>query len=347
MVSLLVAELDADASSNKLQHLVKYIFSGGNFIAKEKILSVPMVKEDAKGSFVRFDSGDNKIYRNRYVVTGIGNIIDTKNKKLLLTEKDQFVKFEGDSVVFFTNDIFKGKYYSVYNLKTETYSKVNDLLYNPIPGRDIEFVPVGKLFQIWMYDANGKKKILVNDAGETDALDKKQKYPPVFWLDNDNFIYAKTSWTRAEIIEVDCYFGSELKICEINSIPRFSYASHFSRDSENNIIYSCAGGDFMIDVKSKRATKNIFQNVGNGFAIEEEENPTYGRRVQFFSTDIGKYWTNQSSTKTIFGHLAIPFDIVIQNQRYPQGVAVWNSHTKQWKELEGTDSATVIGWVEE
>ena len=147
-MSLLIAEFDANASSNKLQHLVKYIFAEGNFVTKEKILSVPMQQEGVKGSFVRFDLGENKIYRNRYVVTGIGNIIDIKNKKLLLTEKHQFVQFKGDSVVFYTNDIFKGKYYSVYNLKTEMYSRVNDLLYNPILGKDIEFAPNGKNFQM-------------------------------------------------------------------------------------------------------------------------------------------------------------------------------------------------------
>ena len=95
-MSLLIAEFDANASSNKLQHLVKYIFAEGNFVTKEKILSVPMQQEGVKGSFVRFDLGENKIYRNRYVVTGIGNIIDIKNKKLLLTEKHQFVQFKGD-----------------------------------------------------------------------------------------------------------------------------------------------------------------------------------------------------------------------------------------------------------
>ncbi len=346
-MSLLIAEFDANASSNKLQHLVKYIFAEGNFVTKEKILSVPMQQEGVKGSFVRFDLGENKIYRNRYVVTGIGNIIDIKNKKLLLTEKHQFVQFKGDSVVFYTNDIFKGKYYSVYNLKTEMYSRVNDLLYNPILGKDIEFAPNGKNFQILMYDISGKKKVLVSDAGEVDALDKKQKSPPVLWLDNDNFIYAKISWTRAEIMEVDCDFMFEKKICEINSIPRFSYTSAFFRDSENNIVYSCAGGNFTINLKEKKVSKNVFENAGNGFVVESEENAAYGRKIQFHSQEIGKYWTNYSKPKTAKGHFAIPFDMVVKDERYPLGVAVWCSLTKKWKELDGTEGATIVGWMEE
>jgi len=169
------------------------------------------------------------------------------------------------------------------------------------------------------------------------------------WLDNDNFIYAKLSLTRntAEIMHVDCDFASEEKICEITSIPRHDYASSFYRNTDNTIIYSCAAGNYTIDVKKKKCTKNVFENVGGGFAVESQENAAYGRKIQFLTTEIGKYWTDYSKTKTAVGHLAASFDIVVGSERFPQGVAVWNTISKKWQELDAADGATVIGWVEE
>ena len=123
-VSLLIAEYDNNAAKNHMQHLVNYVFIGGTMISKETLLSVPTQKEGVKGNYVRFDIGKNKIYRNRYVVTGIGNVIDIQTKKLLVSEQANFVAFKGDSIIFYTNDIFKGKFFSVLNLKTELYQKV-------------------------------------------------------------------------------------------------------------------------------------------------------------------------------------------------------------------------------
>src|SRR5687768_4497957 len=111
--ALLIAVHDAQASSTKTQHLYAYHFAAGAYVNNEKVVSVKIQKEGEKGpvSYVRFDLGTNQLYRNRYVVTGIWNIVDVKNKKVLLDEKDPFVKFSGDSVVYYINDIFRGKFY--------------------------------------------------------------------------------------------------------------------------------------------------------------------------------------------------------------------------------------------
>ena len=116
-LGLLIAEYDAQAAQNHQQHLWRFNFNDAAAPAKEKLLTVQGQKTSASGSdktsYIRMDIGTNTVYRNRWVITGIGNVIDLQEKKVALDTKDRFIKASGDSLVFFTNDIFKGKYYSV------------------------------------------------------------------------------------------------------------------------------------------------------------------------------------------------------------------------------------------
>ena len=191
-LSLLIAEYDDNAAVNHLQHLVNYVFVDGAMVSRETIVSLPTQKVGVKGNYVRFDLGKNRIYRSRYVVTGIGNVIDIKTKKLLVEERGDFVAFSGDSIIFYTNDIFKGKYYSVLNLKTEKFGKVENANYNPLPRPDVEVDETTKPFGISAYYVNGKQDILVKDAGYGEAQpllgeDVKRKFQ-IFWLDNSSFL---------------------------------------------------------------------------------------------------------------------------------------------------------------
>src|ERR1043165_1844503 len=164
-VSLIIAAYDDNAAVNHLQHLMNYVFVDGAMLSQETLLSVPTTKSGVKGNYVRFDIGKNHIYRNRYIVTGIGNVIDIKTKKILVEERGDFIKFSGDSIIFHTNDIFKGKYYSVLDLRTEKFQKVENPNYNPLPRPDVEVDETKQPFSISAYAVSGKQDLLVKDAG--------------------------------------------------------------------------------------------------------------------------------------------------------------------------------------
>jgi len=346
-----VAEYDDNAAINHLQYLNNYVFLDGVMVSKETILSVPTEKIGVKGNYVRFDIGKNKIYRNRYVVTGIGNIIDFRNKKLLLTEKDEFVAFQGDSIVFHTDDIFKGNYFSVFNLKTEKYQKVENANFNPIPRPDVEVDETTKPFSINMYRVNGKKEVLVKDAGygESQPLigeDVKRKFP-IFWLNNTSFLYVNFNKNQqiASIYKVNTDNTSE-KIADIEEIPASAENTFFEFGEGGAVIYSCGKGRFQIDLVKKKADKILFETIGNNFFVESEENPKYGRMIKFDTKEIGKKWCRFDNAKTINGFAAFQNDMVIGTERYPQGVVVWNTITNKWTTLEISSLAEIIGWVE-
>ena len=351
-VSLLVAEYDDHAATNHLQYLVNYIFVDGAMVSKETILSVPTIKDGVKGNYVRFDIGKNKIYRNRYVVTGIGNVIDIQSKKLLVSERADFVAFSGDSIIFHTNDIFKGKYYSVLNLKTEKYEKVENPNYNPLPRPDVEVDETTEPFTISAYNVAGKKDVLVKDAGfgESQPLvgdDVKRKFP-IFWLDNSSFLYSNFSKNQhiASIYKVNTNKAVE-KIADITDIPATAESTFFEFGSDGSIVYSCGKGRFVVDVVKKTAVKILFESVGNNFSVESDENPKYGRMIKYASDEAGKKWCRVDNAKTTAGYGAFQSDIVMGEDRYPQGVVVWNSTTKKWTTLDISSLGDIVGWVEQ
>jgi hypothetical protein len=351
-VSLLIAEYDEQASDNHLQHLVKYVFVDGAMVSKEPIVSALIKKKGEKNDYVRFDVGKNKIYRNRYVVTGIGNIIDIKNKKILFDEHAPFVAFSGDSIIFYTDDIFKGKYYSIYNLKTQSYYKVEDPHYNPAYTPDVEVDATNKPFVINYYDVAGKKNVLVKDAGYGEAppatLDKVKRKHPIFWIDKRNFIYANfdKSQQSLSIYKVGINGVTE-KITTIDSVPAAVENTFFEYAANGDVIYSCGKGRFIIDLAKKKTTKIEYENVGNDFFVESVENKNYGRKIKYEDAEIGKRWCRYENVKTTKDYIACENDMVVETEHYFQGVTVWNTSTKKWTTLKVFQLANIVGWVEE
>ncbi len=351
-VSLLVAEYDDNAAANNLQHLVNYVFVDGAMISKETLISLPTKKSGVTGNYVRFDLGINRIYRNRYLVTGIGNVIDIKTKKLLVAERGDFIAFSGDSIIFHTNDIFKGKYYSVLNVTTEKFGKVENPNYNPLPRPDIEVDETSKPFSISAYYVTGKQDILIKDAGFGEAQpllgdDVKRKFP-IFWLDNNSFLYSNFSKNQqsATIYRVNINHSIE-KVGDITEIPATAENTAFEKLSDGSIVYTCGKGKFNVDLKKNTVSKLVYQPIGNSFFVEADENPKYGRTIMYEIDIAGKKWCRVDNAKTTSGYAAFQSEMVMGGERFPQGVAVWNTTTKKWTSLDISNLSDIVGWIEE
>jgi hypothetical protein len=352
---LLVAVHDQQAATTKLQHLMGFHFASGNFNGGEKIVSVKTQKADDKNpnaSYIRFDLGYNYVYKNQYVITGIGNIIDAKNKKVLLDQKDQFVKASGDSVIYYINDIFRGKFYKIYNLQTQSYSQVNNLLYKALPGKDVEVDYSSRLFKIWLYPPNAPKILLVKDAGygeDMSARKDKDVKVPVYWLDDNNFIYPNYSQQQnfCTIYRVNVDKSMEA-IGTISDIPSISNNSYFYKNGNGDLVYSCGKGTYVVDVKKKKVSQEPFEQLGNGFSVSTDEDPAKGRIIRYKDYEIGKYFCDIKNIKAYGSMIALNYDMMVNGERYPQGVTYWSAGTQKWKELPiDGDVASVVGFIEE
>ena len=353
--TLLVAMNDQQAATTKLQHLMAFHFGDGTFTGAEKLVSVKTMKDDGKlapSSYIRFDLGYNYVYKNQYVITGIGNIIDAKNKKVLLDQKDQFIKTSGDSVVYYINDIFRGKFYKVYDLRSQSYNEVKDLLFKAIPGKDIEVDYETKLFKIWLYPPSAPKILLVKDAGygeDMSARKDRDLKVPTYWLDNSNFIYSNYSQQQnfCTIYKVNVDKTVEA-IGTISGIPSIKTNSYFYKNTGGEIIYSCGGGTFVVDVKKKKVTLETFEPLGNGFSVSTSDDPAKGRTIRYKDYEIGKYFCDIKNIKTFGNMIALNYEMVYSGESYPQGVIYWSFTTQKWKEVPvDGDVASVVGFIEE
>ena len=349
---LIVAVYDANAASNHIVHLQKIPFTGGIPGAPETIMNVVTQLSGDRVPRIRFDLGANKIYRNRWIITSYGNVIDLEQKKILVDGHDQFVRASGDSIVFYTNDIARGKFYSVLHLSTGVYEQVKSPSFRALVGQDVQPDCTSKNFKIYFYPPSAQKVELVKDAGfgeDISLIPQAKPTCPIFWIDNDNFLFPYYSSTHdyVTIIKVNFSTKSQEKIGGIDQLPENHRLSSFYRNVDGEIIYSCSRGHYKIDLVKKELTELQFLSAGNGFAVALNETDKKGRVIRHDDQNVGTYFCAPSLSASTTGFIAFPYEIVLGEERYLQGAAVYSSVTKQWKTVGDSDLSAVVGWLEE
>jgi hypothetical protein len=353
--SLIIAAYDAQAAQNHIVHLYKIPFTEGITGPQEKVMDVLTQQPGDKVPRIRFDLGPNTLYRGRWIITAYGNVIDLKAKKVLLDQHDRYVGAWGDSLVFYTNDIFRGKFYSVLFLNTGKYEQVTTPLFqHPIIGQDVEVDYSQEKYKIWHYPPSRPKRELVGDAGygeDISQISGAKPAVPVFWLNNDQFIFARYSekHDRATIVQVKVSKGWEYELGVIENIPASKKLSSFYRAPRGLVVYECGAGTFSVDPDNRKVTPLDYYPV-NGNAdvyISTKENEPKGRTIRHGVKPIGTYFCDPASAVGINGYIAFPYEIVMGGEHYLQGAAVWSAAGDKWKTIGDSDLCAVIGWLEE
>ena len=140
---------------------------------------------------------------------------------------------------------------------------------------------------------------------------------------------------------------SEEKIGSIDALPENHYYSMFYKDPEGGIVFRCSRGDFSIDVNKKKVTELSYISIGNGFSIAVNEVKGKGREIHNGSSNVGSYYCDPGQAVSVSGLIAFPYEIVLGDEHYLQGYAVWSSATNKWKNLGDSDLSAVIGWAQE
>lgn len=345
--SVIVVQYQPENVKSVGQDIYKYKFENGEYKGKEKIISI--VGRENNKDLNRFDSEGGFVFKNRWLVSGTGNIIDLQEKKVISSDRATFIRSNGDSLVFYVNDIFKGKYYAVFNAKTAKYEEVKSLAFKAIVGQDVEIDYSTANRTIWLYPPNKDKQLLVSDAGFGEDIinSKNRSNIPMYWVDDANFIYPyyNVSKNEATIYKVNVN-KTQTKIGVIKDMPKGHINSYFSTDGDNNIEYVCGKGKFYIDVKNNKITEVLFEHEGNGYDVEFKSQP-YGHLIKFNKQDIGKYQCDMKNVRTCTYAIAVDNKLKIGDEVYPQGLAVWNNETKKWKSIDADEVAAILGWIVE
>lgn len=344
---LIVVHVDPSGRSDFKQKIFSYHFLNGHYTGRDELLTVNG-KKDGK-DLIRTDLGISTLYKDRYLITGIGNIIDLKDKKVLFDGRANLIRCSNDSAIYYTNDAFKGKFYSVYNFKTNTYGEVKNLVFKAKPGQDVELDKTSEPFKLYLYPPNKPKIELVKDAGYKQIGSKESQWaePLLWWIDNDNLVYAIFNKENTELSFYKLNVGSKANalIGKVVIKPEPQPASLVKINNKQTVI-TLGVRQILVDLNNNTVTDQLFSFLSNGFSYECKTN-SYGHIIKFNDKEIGKYHFQPKNFKSGNGILALVKEIVMGEESYQQGIGVYNPNKPGWEKVDSEDVLTLVGWIQE
>jgi len=345
--SLYVVHVDASGKSAFKQRIFAYHFLNGSFVGREEVMSFDGKKEGK--DYIRTDRGANQIYNNRYLITSIGNILDLKEKKVLFDGKASLVRCSNDSAIFYTNDIFKGKFYSVYDFKAQQYKEVKDLLFKPRPGRDVEFDKTASPYKICYYPVGKPKVILTADAGygQQGTRESSVPDPPLYWIDNDNFIYVYFNQANTELLINKMNVDTKVvTLIGKVAITKEKNPASFTKINKDQLILWHGNKQVFIDLSASTATIMDSSRPDHGFTYEFKTDPK-GRVVKLNGKDVGKFHFETRNFSAGENTAAFVKELMIGTDSYQQGLMVWNFTKQSWDPVDADEVLTLAGWAKD
>lgn len=344
---LIVVHVDPAGGNQFKQQIFAYHFLNGTFTGRDELITVQGRKEGK--DYIRTDIGRNTLYKNRYLITGIGNIIDLEEKKVLLDQRAVLVRCSNDSAVFFTNDIFKGKYYSVFDFGSGQYGEVKSLTFKALPGRDVEFDKTSSPFRINYYPVGASKITICEDAGYEQSGTKQNHSPdpPLCWLDNDHFVFGRFNRENTELafyrLTIDSKTSELLGKVAISGAGDVAEMRSFS---PGKLLVRMGSRQILVDCKAKTVVELTFTEPDNGFSYECKGSAA-GRVIKLDNKEVGKLSFRPVNFTTGKGIAAVVKEISVGTESYQQGLVVWNSVNKTWSQVDADEVLSLVGWINE
>lgn len=297
--------------------------------------------------YVRCDVANNTLYKDRYLISGIGNIIDLQEKKVLHAGSAKLVRCSNDSIIFYTNDIFKGKYYSFYDLKSNVYSEIKNLTYKPVIGQDVEFDRTKSPYKLLYYPQNKPKVVLLDDAGHGGVSSKAPKADiPIYWVDNNTFIFPNIKITDLEgsIVKYNIATKTSKVIGTFNSTANVPATYQLVNSVDCYIEFYFKNKLYCINPTKETMLTSNFKEVDKSFSIEVEPKPK-GRAVYHKGKEIGRYHFDLKNFKTSDNYAVLVKEIIMGDESYQQGMSVYNVANSKWESVDGEEVAALVGWI--
>ncbi len=344
--SLIVVHYDEGGKAELKQNIYKYTFTNNVYAGREKLLTVVGRKNDK--DYVRFDKGLNTIYKDRYLISSSGNIVDLKDKKVLHDGIAQLVRCSNDSIIFYTNDIFKGKFYSYYNIKTNKYAEIKSLTFKAIIGQDVEFDRTKSPYKLYYFPVDKPKVLLMEDAGHGGVSSTyKLGGIPIYWIDNNTFVFPNVKITNLEgaFVKYNLLTKTGKEIGVFNSTSNLSPNYKIQEEPSSKLLeFYFKDKLYLVNPIKETMLISNYKEIGNGYAIEVVEKPA-GRSVYLKGKEIGKIHFGLTNIKSSPHYAAIVKEIVMGDESYQQGLSIYNTSSLKWENIDGEDVASLVGWI--
>jgi hypothetical protein len=345
--SLIVIHYDEGNKANLGQLIYRYNFVNNVYAGREQIMAVAG-KKNSK-DYIRCDVGQNTLYKDRYLISGIGNVIDLKEKKVLYDGSAKLVRCSNDSIIFFTNDIFKGKFYSYFNLKTNTYSEIKSLTFKAIVGQDVEFDRTKSPYKLLYYPQNKPKVVLMEDAGHGGVSSKAPKADiPIYWVDQNTFIFPNIKITDLEgsIVKYNLETKTSKVIGTFNSTANVPATYQLVNSVDCYIEFYFKNKLYCINPAKETMLLSNFKEIDKNFSVEVEPKST-GRAVYYKGKEIGRNHFDMKNFKTSSNYAALVKEIIMGDESYQQGMSVYNVTKAKWETIDGEEVVSLVGWIKQ
>lgn len=344
--SLIIVHYDEGSKADLKQNIYKYTFTNNVYAGREKLLTVVGRKNDK--DYVRFDKGENTIYKNRYLISSSGNIVDLLEKKVLHDGIAQFIKCSNDSIIFFTNDIFKGKFYSYFDIKTNKYAEIKSLTFKAIIGQDVEFDRTKSPYKLYYYPPNKPKVLLMEDAGHGGVSSTyKLGGLPLYWIDNNTFVFPNVKVTNLEgaFVKYNLLTRTGKEIGIFNSTSNISPNYRIIEESGTNLLeFYFKDKLYLVNPIKETMLITNYKEIGNGYAVEVLEKPA-GRLIYLKGKEVGKIHFALPNIKASPRYVAIVKEIVMGDESYQQGLSVYIAGSSKWENIDCENVASIVGWI--
>jgi hypothetical protein len=344
---LLVAhgEVSASKPGEFKQRIFAYNFLNGTYTGREEVMSFEGKKFGK--DYIRADKGVNKIYKERYLITGIGNVIDLVDKTILFDGRAQLLFLRNDSAIYYTNDAFKGKFYSVFDFKKNEYTEVKNLLFKPKLGTDVEFDKTSVPYKINYYPQGRSKIELVADAGYGQQFLREAKYipdPATYWIDGQRFIFTHLNKENTELsLFIVNLKNNSSKLISKNTVSPEGSEAWFERPTEDILVLHYGGTQVLVDMEKfqSRIADQTTPVHGFSFATSADQK---GRIIKLYGKEIGKFQfdpENFVAGENIAGTVKV---LMVGTDLYQQGLQVYNQPRNTWDQIDAEDVLAIIGW---
>ena len=344
--SLIVVHYDKEGKTELRQLIYRYNFINNIYTGREQIMAVVGRKNNK--DYVRCDIGINTLYKDRYLITGIGNIIDLQEKKVIHDGTAKLVRCSNDSIIFYTNDAFKGKFYSYFNLKTNSYAEIKSLAFKLIYGQDVEFDRSSIPYKLYYYPQNKPKVLLMEDAGHENFSGKNNADGiPIYWIDDDSFLFPNVKMANLEGTVIK-YTISTKTIKEIGPFKSSAQIPVFYKFvkgyAKNQVEFYFKDELYIINPVVETMLFSHYTEIDDSFSVEVHSKST-GRNVYYKAIDIGKKHFELINFKTSSNYAGIVKEIRMGDESYQQGIEVYNITKKKWESIDSEDVAALVGWI--
>jgi hypothetical protein len=87
-----------------------------------------------------------------------------------------------------------------------------------------------------------------------------------------------------------------------------------------------------------------YKEIDNNFSIEVQSKST-GRSIYFKGKEIGKNHFDLKNFKASANYAAIVKEIIMGDEAYQQGLAVYNIVKNKWENIDAEEVASLVGWI--